>query len=130
MLDERTLDDRIQETFQELGSPDMRTLAKECVSRGFWEEDQLDRAVMVWAAKRVKDACSRLDVRGIQFAIPIEKGAHPQWKQPDLFSVEDANFVIRDRINVLHEHHDSLKRLHQFFVDKFGGGVQSIPELV
>jgi hypothetical protein len=127
--DEMTLEERIKGVYLELGCPDIRTLARECLARGFWDDDRLDGAVISWASKQVKVACARLGANGLPFAMPIEKGAHPRWKQPDLFSIEEANFVIRERSEALRADHDALRRLHQFFVEKFGGGVQSIPDL-
>ena len=125
-----TVDEKIQEIFGELGSPDMQTLGRECLRREIWGEDQTAGAVVAWAAKRAKDACSQVDAKGLPFAMPCEKGEHPSWKQPALFTVEEANFCIRNRVGAIRGKYTSLVVIHQFFVGRYGDEIESIPDLV
>ncbi len=123
---------RIVDLFTDLGGAvTMRHLAREAIGRGFWSEAELDGAVLGWAVKQCRDVIRSEGENGLPFAVPVEKGPHPVWKQLTLIdSLEEANFVLQERAAAVVADHAKLLELQRYFVRRFGGGISSVPMLV
>ena len=118
---------RIVVLYLEMGAARMRELAQEAMTRGFWEEDEMDSWKLRKATDICRDAVKNDGPNGTPVACPVEKGRDPLWVQPVLMSVEQANFVISERVSGTLADMVKTRELWEFFRQQFGGGMTSLP---
>ncbi len=118
---------RIVALYLEMGVATMRELAREAMTREFWEEDEMDSWKLRKAMDICRDAVKRDGPNGQPVACPVEKGNDPLWVQPVFMSIEQANFVISERVAGTLADMAKTRHLWEFFRQQFGGGMASLP---
>lgn len=107
------------------GVMSLREWAERAINLGVWDADQQRQITIDGAMERVRNAIRSLNKRTmVPWVLPVkgvEKGSEVRWKQPSLFSYEEMDQLLTDRLKQVDQDMQELAMLLDLCQKQFDG---------